>query len=116
MIPYFGPFIGMIPAGLLTVFDNPVKALWVVLFLLALQQFDGLYLGPKILGSSVGMPPFWVIFAIVVGGKLFGVLGMFLGVPVFGVIRLLMSRIIDRLVAQKEALVPLIMEEDKTDT
>jgi predicted PurR-regulated permease PerM len=116
MIPYFGPFIGMIPAGLLTVFDSPVKALWVVLFLLALQQFDGLYLGPKILGSSVGMPPFWVIFAIVVGGKLFGVLGMFLGVPVFGVIRLLVNRIIDRLVAQKEALVPLIMEEDKTDT
>lgn len=113
MIPYFGPILGMIPAGLLTLFDSPVKAFWVVLFLLALQQFDGLYLGPKILGSSVGMPPFWVIFAIVVGGKLFGFLGMFLGVPVFGVIRLLFSRILDQLVAQKEALAPLILEEEE---
>lgn len=116
MIPYFGPILGMIPAGLLTLFDSPVKALWVVIFLLALQQFDGLYLGPKILGSSVGMPPFWVIFAIVVGGKLFGFLGMFLGVPVFGVIRLLFSRILDQLVAQKEALAPLILEEEENKT
>lgn len=113
MIPYFGPVIGMIPSGFLTVFDSPLKALWVVLFLLALQQFDGLVLGPKILGSSVGMPPFWVIFAIVIGGKLFGVLGMFLGVPVFGVIRLLTTRILDHLVAQKEALVPLILEKEE---
>jgi predicted PurR-regulated permease PerM len=113
MIPYFGPIIGMIPAGLLTVFDSPVRALWVIIFLLALQQFDGLILGPKILGSSVGMPPFWVIFAIIIGGKLFGVLGMFLGVPVFGVIRLLVTRILDRLVAQKEALVPYILEEEE---
>lgn len=112
MIPYFGPFIGMVPAGFLTLFEGPVKALWVVLFILALQQFDGLYLGPKILGNSVGIPPFWVIFSIVVGGKLFGVMGMFLGVPVFGVIRLLVFRILDQLVAQKEALVPLIMEEE----
>ncbi len=116
MIPYFGPILGMIPAGILTLFDSPVKAFWVVMFLLALQQFDGLYLGPKILGSSVGMPPFWVIFAIVVGGKLFGFLGMFLGVPVFGVIRLLANRILDRLVAQKEALAPLILEEEEQKT
>ncbi|MEN1761670.1 AI-2E family transporter [Anoxynatronum sibiricum] len=116
MIPYFGPFIGMVPAGFLTLFEGPMKALWVVLFILALQQFDGLYLGPKILGNSVGIPPFWVIFSIVVGGKLFGVMGMFLGVPVFGVIRLFVFRILDQLVAQKEALVPLIMEEDQQDT
>lgn len=116
MIPYFGPILGMIPAGLLTLFDSPVKAFWVVIFLLALQQFDGLYLGPKILGSSVGMPPFWVIFAIVVGGKLFGFLGMFLGVPVFGVIRLLFSRILDQLVAQKEALAPFILEDEEHKT
>lgn len=113
MIPYFGPLLGMIPAGLLTLFDSPMEALWVVLFLLALQQFDGLYLGPKILGSSVGMPPFWVIFAIVVGGKLFGVMGMFLGVPVFSVIRLLFSRILDQLVDRKEARAPLLLEDEE---
>ncbi len=113
MIPYFGPIIGMIPAGLLTVFDSPIRALWVILFLLALQQFDGLVLGPKILGSSVGMPPFWVIFAIIIGGKLFGVLGMFLGVPVFGVIRLLVTRILDHLVERKAAIAPYILEEEE---
>ena len=102
MIPYFGPILGMIPAGLLTLIDSPVKAFWVVVFLLALQQFDGLYLGPKILGSSVGMPPFWVIFAIIIGGKLFGVLGMFLGVPVFSVIRLFFRKVFAFLIRQKE--------------
>ncbi|RQD70985.1 MAG: AI-2E family transporter [Tindallia sp. MSAO_Bac2] len=102
MIPYFGPIIGMIPAGLLTLIDSPIKAFWVVVFLLALQQFDGLYLGPKILGSSVGMPPFWVIFAIIIGGKLFGVLGMFLGVPVFSVIRLFFRKVFTFLIRQKE--------------
>ncbi|SFH72533.1 Predicted PurR-regulated permease PerM [Tindallia magadiensis] len=102
MIPYFGPILGMIPAGLLTLIDSPVKAFWVVVFLLALQQFDGLYLGPKILGSSVGMPPFWVIFSIIIGGKLFGVMGMFLGVPVFSVIRLFLRKLFIALIQQKE--------------
>lgn len=102
MIPYFGPILGMIPAGLLTLIDSPIKAFWVVVFLLALQQFDGLYLGPKILGSSVGMPPFWVIFAIIIGGKLFGVMGMFLGVPVFSVMRLFFQKLFLALIQQKE--------------
>ena len=88
MIPYFGPFIGGIPATIVTFFDSPVKALWVGLFILALQQFDGLFLGPKILGDSVGISPFWIIFSIVVGGGIAGALGMFLGVPVLAIIRL----------------------------
>lgn len=98
MIPYFGPFIGMVPAGILTLFDSPGKALWAVLFILALQQFDGLVLGPRILGNSVGLPPFWIIFSIIVGGKLAGVMGMLLGVPVFGVVWILMRRISDRMI------------------
>lgn len=101
MIPYFGPFIGGVPAVIITFFDSPIKALWVILFILALQQFDGLILGPKILGDSVGLRPFWIIFAIVVGGKLAGVLGMFLGVPVFAIVRLLVIRYIDRQLERK---------------
>ncbi|MDR5659146.1 AI-2E family transporter [Serpentinicella sp. ANB-PHB4] len=101
MIPYFGPFIGGAPAVAITFFDSPMKALWVAIFILALQQFDGLYLGPKILGDSVGLSPLWVIFAIIIGGKLAGVLGMFLGVPVFAIIRLLIVRLIDRLIEIK---------------
>lgn len=104
MIPYFGPFIGGIPATIVTFFDSPVKALWVILFILALQQFDGLFLGPKILGDSVGLSPFWIIFSIVVGGGIAGVLGMFLGVPVFAIIRLLITRLIDRQLEKKRLL------------
>ncbi len=96
MIPYFGPLIGAVPATIITLFDNPVKALWLIIFIFALQQFDGLILGPKILGDSIGVSPFWIIFSITVGGKLFGLLGMFLGVPVIGVIRLVVNRFIDK--------------------
>ena len=96
MIPYFGPFIGAVPAVIITFFDSPLKALWILIFILVLQQFDGLILGPKILGDSVGVTPFWIVFSIVVGGKLFGILGMFLGVPVIAILRLVINRFIDR--------------------
>ncbi|WP_423364205.1 AI-2E family transporter [Mycoplasma sp. P36-A1] len=83
MIPYFGPFIGGIPVVLVTLFvtGDPMQALWSALFILALQQFDGIYLGPKILGDSVGVSSVWVIIAIVIGGATFGVLGLLLCVP-----------------------------------
>lgn len=92
MIPYFGPFIGMIPAAVITLFDRPIKALWVVIFIFALQQFDGLYLGPKILGIQVGMKPFWIITAILIGGGFFGVWGMLFAVPVAAVVKSLLDR------------------------
>ncbi len=102
MIPYFGPLIGGVPAVIITLFDSPIKAIWVGIFILILQQFDGLVLGPKILGDSTGLSPVWIIFAIIVGGGLFGVLGMFLGVPVVAVIRLLLMRFIDKRICEKE--------------
>lgn len=92
MIPYFGPFIGMIPAAVITLFDRPIKALWVVIFIFLLQQFDGLYLGPKILGIQVGMKPFWIITAILIGGGFFGVWGMLFAVPVAAVVKSLLDR------------------------
>jgi predicted PurR-regulated permease PerM len=96
MIPYFGPFFGAIPAVLITIFSNPLQALWVLLFILVLQQFDGLYLGPKILGEKVGLKPFWIILAIVVGGKLFGVMGMLLGAPFTAVIIEFFQRFVNK--------------------
>ena len=86
MIPYFGPFIGAIPGILIILFISPVKAIGFAIMILCLQQFDGLILGPKILGDSTGMKPLWIIFAITVGGSLAGVIGMFLGVPVIAII------------------------------
>ncbi|GAB6085647.1 AI-2E family transporter [Alkaliphilus crotonatoxidans] len=102
MIPYFGPFIGAVPAVIITLFYSPINAFWLSIFIFALQQFDGLILGPKILGDSVGVSPFWIILAITVGGKLFGVLGMFLGVPVIAIIRLVINRFIDRQLERKK--------------
>lgn len=95
MIPYFGPFIGMIPATVITLFYSPIKALWVLIFIFLLQQFDGLYLGPKILGMHVGLSPFWIITAVIVGGGLAGVMGMLLAVPIAAVIKTLLQRYID---------------------
>lgn len=85
MIPYFGPFIGAVPVVLLTLLTSPVMAIWAAIFIFILQQFDGLILGPKILGDSIGLKPLGVIFAITVGGAVAGPLGMFFGVPVFSV-------------------------------
>lgn len=102
MIPYFGPFIGMIPATVITLFYSPVKALWVLLFIFLLQQFDGLYLGPKILGEKVGVGPFWIIAAIIIGGGTFGVLGMLVAVPIVAVIKTLLEKYVDKKLKEKE--------------
>lgn len=104
MIPYFGPFIGGGPAVLITLFYNPITAFWVLIFIIVLQQFDGNILGPKILGDSVGVSPFWIILAIVIGGGLFGVLGMLIGVPVIVVILNAINRQIDRSLMHKGLL------------
>ena len=83
VIPYFGPFLGAIPSAILVLLDSPIQCLYFCLFILALQQFDGNILGPAILGESTGLSSFWVIVAILIGGGLFGVVGMFIGVPLF---------------------------------
>lgn len=91
MIPYFGPFIGAIPGILILLFISPLKAVAFGILILCLQQFDGLVLGPKILGGSTGMKPLWIIFAITVGGSLAGIIGMFLGVPIVAFLNYLLD-------------------------
>ncbi len=95
MIPYFGPFIGMIPAFVITLFSGFWSAIATILFIFLLQQFDGWYLGPRILGGSVGLSPLWIIMAITLGGKLYGIPGMFLGVPAMAVIKKLLNEFIE---------------------
>ena len=92
MIPYFGPFIGAVPGAIIMLMVSPFKAVIFIIMIFGLQQFDGLYLGPKILGQSVGLRPLWIIVAITVGGSIAGVLGMFLGVPIMAVLRYLVMR------------------------
>ena len=96
VIPFFGPFLGAIPSALLILLADPLKCLYFILFVLVLQQFDGNILGPKILGDSTGLSSFWVIVAILVGGGFGGVLGMFLGVPVFACVYALVTFLIKR--------------------
>lgn len=83
IIPFFGPFLGAIPSVFLILLVDPIKSLYFLLFVLALQQLDGNFIGPKILGSSIGISALWILFSIVVGGDLFGIVGMVVGVPVF---------------------------------
>ena len=102
MIPYFGPSIGAIPGVMIYLFIDIRYAFIFALMILILQQFDGLYLGPKILGDQTGIKPLWVIFGITVGGAYFGVMGMFLGVPVVAVIMYLLQLFLDKKLKKKD--------------
>lgn len=92
VIPYFGPFIGAVPAALLILISSPRNCLIFLIFIVVLQQFDGNILGPKLLAGSVGLTGFWVLFAITLFQGMFGFVGILVGVPVFAVIYDLMRR------------------------
>lgn len=96
VIPFFGPFIGAVPSTLLIMIENPIKGLWFVVFVLALQQLDGNVIGPKILGDRTGLSSFWVLFAIVLCGGLWGVAGMVICVPMFAVIYDIVKKLVRR--------------------
>ncbi|MGN1088890.1 MAG: AI-2E family transporter, partial [Huintestinicola sp.] len=102
VIPFFGPFIGAIPSALLLLLSGTPKQTFVfIVIVVVLQQIDGNILGPWILGDSTGLPAFWVMFAIFVGGGLFGFAGMLLGVPIFAVIFTLVQEIVETLLKKK---------------
>lgn len=96
IIPFFGPFIGAIPCALLILLVSPLKCLYFIIFILVLQQCDGNFIGPKILGNSTGLSSFMVVVAILVGSGFFGVVGMIIGVPLFAVLSQICSNAIER--------------------
>jgi predicted PurR-regulated permease PerM len=102
MIPVFGPFIGAIPALFLLFIVDPNAALWFALFIIILQQIDGNIIGPIILQDSMGLPSLWIMFAIILGGGFFGLLGMFLGVPIFAVVYVIVKEIVNQRLKDKE--------------
>lgn len=112
IIPFFGPFIGGIPTAIIVLLDDPVKCLWYVLFLLCMQQFDGNIMVPLIQGDKTGVPSVWVLVAIIVGGGLFGFVGMLLAVPVFAVIYMLMSEWISSRLKKKNLPSDTMLYED----
>ena len=101
IIPFFGPLIGLIPGAFIILLVSPIKCLIFVIFIIILQQIDGNFIGPKILGSSIGINGFWVMFSIIVGAGLFGFWGMLLGVPVFVVVYTGLSLLIERRLKKK---------------
>lgn len=96
IIPFFGPFIGAIPCGLLLFLENPMHCLYFIIFIFVLQQLDGNVIGPKILGNTTGVSSFWVLFAILLFGGMWGVVGMVIGVPLFAVIYDIIRKLVYR--------------------
>ena len=101
MIPYFGPFIGAIPGIIIFLIIKPISAVVFAILILIIQQFDGLYLGPKILGDSCGIKPLWVIFGITIGGAYGGPFGMFIGVPLTAIAAYLINKAISSRLLKK---------------
>lgn len=101
VIPFFGPYIGAIPSTILIMLSDPRMGVYFVIFILILQQIDGNIIGPRILGSSTGLSAFWVVFSILLGGGLFGFVGMILGVPTFAVIYYIVNMLINHKLEQK---------------
>lgn len=96
IIPFFGPFIGAIPCGLLLLLENPMHCLYFIIFIFVLQQLDGNVIGPKILGNTTGVSSFWVLFAILLFGGMWGVVGMVIGVPLFAIIYDIIRKLVYR--------------------
>ena len=89
IIPFFGPFLGGIPSFFLILLVDPAKALWFGIFIIILQQCDGNIIKPLLYGETMGLPAIWVLVSIIIGGGIFGLPGMLLGVPVFSVLYIL---------------------------
>lgn len=114
IIPFFGPFIGAIPTALLILMVNPIQCVYYIIFILVLQQFDGNILGPKILGDTTHLSSFWVLFAILLFGGLFGIVGMVIGVPIFAFFyQLVKEWVHDRL--KKQRLKEMVKQEAKEE-
>ena len=94
IIPFFGPFIGAVPCALLILLESPLKCLYFIIFIIFLQLLDGNFIGPLILGDTTGLPSFWVMFAILFFGGIWGPIGMIVGVPLFAVIYDILRQII----------------------
>lgn len=92
IIPFFGPFIGAIPSAIILFLESPWDMLIFIAIVFVIQQLDGNLFKPKIIGSQVGLSSFWVLFSVIVGGSLFGMVGFILGTPIYAVIYTLVGK------------------------
>lgn len=96
LIPIFGAFIGTIPSAFIILIIDPMKAIWFVIFIIVLQQVEGNLIYPKVVGGSIGLPPIWVMLAMIIGGNAFGFIGILLGIPIFSVVYKVFKEIVDK--------------------
>lgn len=101
VIPYFGPFIGAIPSAILILLTDPIKGIYFIIMILILQQIEGNLIAPKVIGDTTGLSPLWVMSAIIVGGGLFGFVGMVIGVPVLATLFFIIRKISNAKLVQK---------------
>ena len=101
IIPFFGPFIGAIPSAIIIFFVSPIKSLWFIVIIFIIQQIDGNIIGPKILGDSLGISAFWILFSLLVAGKMFGFIGLVIGVPLFVLVYSIIKDIIENRLDRK---------------
>lgn len=101
LIPFFGPFLGAIPCGLLILLVDPSKVIWFGIFVLVLQQLDGNIIKPLLFGETMGLPAIWVLVSIIIGGAMFKIPGMLLGAPVFAVFYMLFADVVKKRLKNK---------------
>lgn len=101
IIPFFGPFIGGIPAAIIILFVSPIQALWFVVIIIVIQQIDGNIIGPKILGDSIGISAFWILFSLLVAAKFMGFVGMVIGVPLFAIVYSIIKEVVEEKLRKK---------------
>lgn len=106
LIPVFGAFIGTGIGAFLILMTDPIKALWFIIMVVILQQIDGNLIYPRVVGSSVGLPAIWTLFAVLVGGSAGGIMGMLFGVPLVGLIYTLIRRDAERRLERKASMFP----------
>ena len=111
IIPFFGPFIGGIPSAIIILFASPIQALWFIIIIIVIQQIDGNIIGPKILGDSIGISAFWILFSLLVAAKFMGVIGMIIGVPLFAIIYSIIKEVVEDKLRKKG--LPVETEEYK---
>ncbi|WP_090042306.1 AI-2E family transporter [Clostridium frigidicarnis] len=111
LIPIFGALIGTIPTSFIILMVDPVKAVWFIILIIVIQQLEGHFIYPLVVGSSIGLSALWVMFSMIVGGSLFGVLGMLIGIPLFGVIYTVFGTITNKRLQEKN----LLQDNDTND-
>ena len=103
LIPIVGAFVGCVVGAFLILIENPMTALWFVVMFLIIQQIEGNLIYPKVVGNSVGLPSLWVLFAVTVGGSLFGIMGILCFIPILSTAYLLLRENVDARNAVKQA-------------